>query len=68
MKRKLTEQEKTFTWQETNRQNLLGAEKLHTQRTSVPMKKWANELNRNFSKEKVQMAKNRWRNARRYWL
>jgi hypothetical protein len=28
-----------------------------------PMKKWANELNSVFSKEKVQMAKNTWRNA-----
>jgi hypothetical protein len=30
--------------------------KLNTQRTDDPRKKWANELNRNFSKEEIQIA------------
>jgi hypothetical protein len=29
--------------------------KLSPQRTNIPMKKWAHELNREFSKEEVQM-------------
>jgi CO dehydrogenase/acetyl-CoA synthase beta subunit len=31
--------------------------KLNIQKINHPMKKWANELNREFSKEEVQMAK-----------
>jgi hypothetical protein len=33
-------------------------EKLNSQKISDPMKKWANDLNRAFSKKDVQMAKN----------
>jgi hypothetical protein len=32
--------------------------KLNSPKINDPMKKWANELNRDFSKEEVQMAKN----------
>jgi hypothetical protein len=32
--------------------------KLNPQRISIPVKKWAHELNREFSKEEVQMASN----------
>jgi hypothetical protein len=36
--------------------------KLNSQKINDPMKKWANELNRTFSKEEVQMAKkNTWK-------
>jgi hypothetical protein len=40
--------------------------KLSFQTINDPMKKWANELNRTFSKED-QMAKNTWRNAKHLW-
>jgi hypothetical protein len=44
--------------QGTNNQNTQGAKKkLNSQKINDPMKKWANELNRAFSKEEVQMAK-----------
>jgi hypothetical protein len=33
-------------------------ENLNSSKTNDPMKKWINELNRTFSKEEVQMAKN----------
>jgi hypothetical protein len=33
-----------------------GTQKLNTQRIDIPMKKWAHELKREFSKEEVQMA------------
>jgi hypothetical protein len=40
--------------------------KLNSQKINDPMKKWANELNRAFLKEEVQMAKRR-RNAQHPW-
>jgi uncharacterized protein with von Willebrand factor type A (vWA) domain len=36
-----------------NIQNFKGLEKLNTKRTDVPIDKWANELNKRFSKEEV---------------
>jgi hypothetical protein len=32
--------------------------KLNSSKISEPIKKWATELNRNFSKEEIEMAKN----------
>jgi hypothetical protein len=44
-------------WYKPNIQNLQGTQKNSTpQRINTPMKKWAHELNREFSKEEVQMA------------
>jgi hypothetical protein len=41
--------------------------KLRPQKINDPMKKWANELNRAFSKEDVQMAEKHIRNAQHPW-
>jgi hypothetical protein len=41
-----------------NKQNIQGAhKKISSQKFNDPMKKWAKELNRGFSKEEFQMAK-----------
>jgi hypothetical protein len=39
-------------------QIIQGTQKLHSQKIDDQMKKWADELNRAFSKDEVQMAKN----------
>jgi hypothetical protein len=60
LERSPTEWEKTCTSyirQETDNQNIRKLKKLNSQKINNPMKKWANELNRAFSKEEVQMAK-----------
>jgi hypothetical protein len=41
--------------------------KLNSQKHNDPMKKWAHELNRAFSKEEVQMQKITRRNAQHLW-
>jgi hypothetical protein len=44
--------------QRTDNQNTQGAQKLYSPQINEPIKKLATELNRTFSKEEVQKAKN----------
>jgi hypothetical protein len=43
--------------QGTDNQNIQGIKKLNSPKTNKPIKKWATELNRTFSKEEIQVAK-----------
>jgi hypothetical protein len=43
--------------QGTDKQNIQGAQKTKLPKINDPIKKWATELNRTFSKDKVQVAK-----------
>jgi hypothetical protein len=54
-----------YNRQGTDNQNVQGAQK--TKKINDSMKKWANERNKAFSKEEVQMAKKHMKNAHRHW-
>jgi hypothetical protein len=61
LKRPLTEWEKTFV-SYTSDKGLITKlyrelKKLNSPKINEPIKKWATELNRNFSKEEIQVAK-----------
>jgi hypothetical protein len=44
--------------QRNDNQNIQRAQKLNSPRINNPIKKWATELNKTFSKEEIQIAKN----------
>jgi hypothetical protein len=43
--------------QRTDNQNIQGTQKLNSPKINKQINKWVTELNRNFSKEEIQMAK-----------
>jgi hypothetical protein len=56
-----------YITQRTDNQNIQGTQKLNSPQITEPIMKWATELNRTFSKEEIQMAKNTCKNAHHLW-
>jgi hypothetical protein len=57
LKRPPTEWEKIFASYTSDKGLITGVSKLNSPKINEPLKKWATELNRTFSKEEIQMAK-----------
>jgi hypothetical protein len=53
--------------QGTDNQNIQKLKKLNSPEINEPIKKWATELNRTFSKGEIQMAKKHMKNAHHLW-
>ena len=72
MKRQPSEWEKIIANETTNKGLISKIYKqliqLNTRKTNNPVKKWAKNLNRHFSKEDTQMANKHWRDAQHHSL
>jgi hypothetical protein len=55
--------EKIYIRQGTDTRIYRELKKVNSPKINGPIKKWATELNRTFSKEEIQMAKNHMKNA-----
>jgi hypothetical protein len=56
-----------YLWQGIDNQNIQEAQKTKLPPNLWPNEEIGNELNKNFSKEEVQMEKKTWKNAHRPW-